>query len=144
MKYAIDIENEEIKQKVIKILQDRGHSIVDCIQDKNLNIGESHYKKALLTNITKPQIFLRFIYGKGTDERLEIFADEKILAKVMSFDFESLLEDFNLKQLLMKNGRELYLIKNIECSSIIVRMTTDDIDDTEKIARFLCDLIEMI
>lgn len=144
MKYAIDIENEEIKQKVIKILQDKGNSIVDCIQDKNLNIGESHYKKALLTNITKPQIFLRFIYVEDNDERLEIFADEKILAKVMSFDFESLLEDFNLKQLFMKNGRELYLIKNIECSSIIVRLTTSNMVNTEKTAKFLCDLIEII
>lgn len=144
MKYAIDIENEEIKEKVIKILQGEGNSVVDCIQDKNLNIGESHYKKALLTNITKPEIFLRFIYEKNDDERLEIFADENILVKVMYFDFESLLEDFKLKQLFMKNGKELYLIKNIECSSIIVRMTTSNIYDAEKIARFLCDLIEVI
>ena len=68
MKFAIDIENEEIKKKVTKNLQDKGHNIVDCIQDKSLNIGESHYKKALLTNITKPEIFLRFIYVKNNDE----------------------------------------------------------------------------
>ncbi|MGV3151413.1 hypothetical protein [Sarcina ventriculi] len=144
MKFAIDIENEEIKKKVIKNLQDKGHNIVDCIQDKSLNIGESHYKKALLTNITKPEIFLRFIYVKNNDERLEIFADENVLSKVMSFNFEALLEEFNLKQLFMKNGRELYLIKNIECASIIIRMTTSNIYSEEKIAKFLCDLIEMI
>lgn len=109
MKFAIDIENEEIKKKVTKNLQDKGHNIVDCIQDKSLNIGESHYKKALLTNITKPEIFLRFIYVKNNDERLEIFADENVLSKVMSFNFEALLEEFNLKQLFMKNGRELHI-----------------------------------
>ena len=144
MKFAIDIENEKIKKKVIKNLQDKGHNSVDCIQDKSLNIGESHYKKALLTNITKPEIFLRFIYVKNNDERLEIFADENVLSKVMSFNFEALLEEFNLKQLFMKNGRELYLIKNIECASIIIRMTTSNIYNEEKIAKFLCDLIEMI
>lgn len=144
MKYAIDIENEEIKDKVIKILQSKGNSIVDCIQDKNLNVGESHYKKALLTNITKPRIFLRFIYVKDNDEKLEIFADENILGKVMSFDFETLLEEFNLKQLSMTNGKELYLIKNIECSSIIIRLTSKDIEDSEKLAKFLCELLEII
>ena len=91
MKFAIDIENEEIKKKVIKNLQ-----------------------------------------------------DENVLSKVMSFNFEALLEEFNLKQLFMKNGRELYLIKNIECASIIIRMTTSNIYNEEKIAKFLCDLIEMI
>ena len=121
MKFAIDIENEEIKKKVIKNLQDKGHNIV-----------------------TKPEIFLRFIYVKNNDERLEIFADENVLSKVMSFNFEALLEEFNLKQLFMKNGRELYLIKNIECASIIIRMTTSNIYNEEKIAKFLCDLIEMI
>lgn len=98
----------------------------------------------MLTNITKPEIFLRFIYVKNNDERLEIFADENVLSKVMSFNFEALLEEFNLKQLFMKNGRELYLIKNIECASIIIRMTTSNIYNEEKIAKFLCDLIEMI
>ena len=44
----------------------------------------------------------------------------------------------------MKNCRELYLIKNIECASIIIRMTTSNIYSEEKIAKFLCDLIEMI
>ncbi len=144
MKYAIDIENEEIKEKVIKILQAKGNSIVDCIQDKNLNVGESHYKKALLTNITKPRIFLRFIYVKDNDRKLEIFADENILGKVMSFDFETLLEEFDLKQLSMTNGRELYLIKNIECSSIIIRLTTNSIEDSQRLAEFLCKLLEII
>ena len=144
MKYAIDIENEEIKDRVIKILQSKGNSIVDCIQDKNLNVGESHYKKALLTNITKPRIFLRFIYVKGNDEKLEIFADENILGKVMSFDFETLLEEFDLKQLSMTNGKELYLIKNIECSSIIIRLTSDNIEDFQGLAKFLCELLEII
>ena len=35
MKFAIDIENEEIKKKVTKNLQDKGHNIVDCIKDKS-------------------------------------------------------------------------------------------------------------
>lgn len=144
MKYAIDIENDEVKQKVIEILQDAGNSIVDCMQDKNLNIGESHYKKVLLTNIVKPEIFLRFIYVKGNDDRLEIFSDEKILSKIMFFDFETLLETLNLNQLFMKNGKELYLIKNIECSSIIIRLTANKINDIEKISKFLCDLLEII
>lgn len=142
MKYAIDIDDESIKQQLMDTLSKDGHTVVDCLQEKNLEVIESHQRKVVLSNSTKAQVFLRFIEVNGDHDKLELFGDEEILSSMMSLDLEKIIDDLQLEQLCFKNGKELYLIKNLESLCIIVRLTTKKNIERNKIFEMLYTLIK--
>lgn len=142
MKYAIDIDDESIKQQLMDALVKDGHTVVDCLQEKNLEIIESHQRKVILSNSTKAQVFLRFIQVEGDHDKLELFGDEEILASMMSIDLEGIVDDLELEQICFKNGKELYLIKNLDSLCIIVRLTTSNGKEKKKISKMLYTLVK--
>lgn len=141
MKYAIDIDDELIKQQLMDSLMKDGHTVVDCLQEKDLEVIQSHQRKVILSNSYRAQVFLRFIKEEGNNDKLEFFGDEDILASMMSLDLEEIISELQLEQICFKNGKELYLIKNLESLCIIVRLTTTKQIDPQRISEILYALI---
>lgn len=141
MKFAIDIDDDIIKRKLIEELSSNGNLVIDCKQEENLNVLESHHRKVMLTNTNNAEIFFRFIEEKGDIDKVELFGDEDILSKIMSLDFESIADDLELEQISLKNGRELYLIKNMECTSVIIRLISKTEKDRKKVYNMIYRLL---
>lgn len=122
MKYAVDIEDSYIREFIIKKLKEDGEMIVDCLTD-DCCLGESFFKKVLLSNNTKVDLFIRITKDFGKEKKIEILGDNQILRRVVSIYLEDMVEYLALSQICIKSGSELYLVKNLESLCLIINIT---------------------
>ncbi|MGL5245684.1 MAG: hypothetical protein ACRC7R_10960, partial [Sarcina sp.] len=71
MRYAIDIMDEILKREIIEDLISLGHLVIDCSDENSVSLGESLYRKVLVSNNTRTGYFIRFKEELGDEEKIE-------------------------------------------------------------------------
>lgn len=131
MKYALDIKDSDIRDFLMKRLREDGHLTIDCLNEECC-LGESFFKKVLLSNSTKSDLFVRITFDIDYEKKIELWGDENILRKVVALNLEDMIEYLKLGQICIKSGSGLYLVKNLESLCLIMNISDDE---NEKIDR---------
>ena len=140
MKYALDINDSYLRKVLIKKLKEEGDLTIDCF------LGESFFKKVLLSNNTKADIFIRITKSIGEDKRIEILGDDQILRRVVSLNLEDMVDYIGLSQISIKSGKGLYLVKNLDSLCLIINISDTEVDsiNKEKLADALYKIIKEV
>lgn len=125
MKYSLDINDSYLRNILIKKLKDEGNIVIDCFNEEGC-LGENYFKKVLLSNSTKADIFIRIRKDIGEEKKIEILGDDLVLRRVVSLNLEDIVDYMGLSQMSIKSGKGLYLVKNLESLCLII-----NISDTE-------------
>ncbi|GIM29596.1 hypothetical protein CPJCM30710_22620 [Clostridium polyendosporum] len=146
MKYGIDITNRMISVKVIKALKKRGQAVIDFREIQTPFLGENLYKKVLLANQTRIDIYVSLNEVSGEKDSISIFSgmNEVELRFVSQFKKEML--NIGFKEFNIINGSNFYLIKNIKAPCLIITIekymiSLDNNDLSEKIVNALMSLL---
>ena len=115
MKYALDINDSYLRKVLIKKLKEEGDLTIDCFNEECC-LGESFFKKVLLSNNTKADIFIRITKRIGEDKRIEILGDDQILRRVVSLNLEDMVD----------------YIKNLDSLCLIINISDTEIDSINK------------
>lgn len=104
------------------------------------------FKKVLLSNNTKADIFIRITKSIGEDKRIEILGDDQILRRVVSLNLEDMVDYIGLSQISIKSGKGLYLVKNLDSLCLIINISDTEIDsiNKEKLADALYKIIKEV
>ena len=139
MKYALDINDSYLRKVLIKKLKEEGDLTIDCFNEECC-LGESFFKKVLLSNNTKADIFIRIT------KSIEILGDNQILRRVVSLNLEDMVDYIGLSQISIKSGKGLYLVKNLDSLCLIINISDTEIDsiNKEKLADALYKIIKEV
>ncbi|HAT4199418.1 TPA: hypothetical protein K8L94_002055, partial [Clostridium perfringens] len=118
MKYALDINDFYLRKVLIEKLKKAGNLTIDCFNEECC-LGESFFKKVLLSNNAKADIFIRITKSIGEDKRIEILGDDQILRRVVSLNLEDIVYYIGLSHISIKSGKGLYLVKNLNSLCLI-------------------------
>lgn len=143
MKYGLDVNNNFILQALIKVLESKGHFIVNLSTLKDKNIGALLYKKTLIANVTKIDVYLGIETIKS-DEENKIYFNEFLKSSEIRRKIINILQQISEKEILEDNT-ELYLSKNI--NSLVIYCKIKIIDDNiveEKVMKSLIDILDNI
>lgn len=145
MKYALDINDSYIRKFIIKKLREDGNMTIDCLTE-GCCLGESFFKKVLLSNTTKVDLFIRITKDFGGERKFEILGDDQILRRVVSIPLEDMVEYLALGQICIKSGNGLYLVKNLESLCLIINITDVEFDyiDKDKLNDVLYKIIKEV
>ncbi|HAT4246225.1 TPA: hypothetical protein I9059_001389 [Clostridium perfringens] len=145
MKYALDINDSYLRKVLIKKLKEEGDLTIDCFNEECC-LGESFFKKVLLSNNTKADIFIRITKSIGEDKRIEILGDDQILRRVVSLNLEDMVDYIGLSQISIKSGKGLYLVKNLDSLCLIINISDTEVDsiNKEKLADALYKIIKEV
>lgn len=143
MKYGLDVNDNFILQSLIKVLESKGHFIVNLSTLKDKNVGALLYKKTLIANITKIDVYLGIETVKS-DEESKIYFNEFLKSSEIRRKIINILHQISQKEILEDNT-ELYLSKNI--NSLVIYCRIKIIDDkivVEKVMKSLVDILDNI
>ncbi|EGT3616626.1 hypothetical protein FHH43_10335 [Clostridium perfringens] len=128
MKYALDINDSYLREALIRKLKEDGNLTIDCFNDECC-LGESFFKKVLLSNTTKADIFIRITRELGKEKKVEILGDDEILRRVVSLNLEDVVDSLGLTQICIKSGKGLYLVKNLESLCLIIKISDGQLEN---------------
>lgn len=145
MKYSLDINDAYLRKVLIKKLKEDENITIDCFNEECC-LGESFFKKVLLSNNTKADIFIRITKSIGEDKRLEILGDDQILRRIVSLNLEDIVEYTGLSQISIKSGNGLYLVKKLDSLCLIINISDTKIEsiNKEKLADALYKIIKEV
>ncbi|HHD2754085.1 TPA: hypothetical protein ACOTG0_002930 [Clostridium perfringens] len=145
MKYALDINDSYLREFLIKKLKEDGNLTIDCFNEEGC-LGESFFKKVLLSNTTKADIFVRITKELGNEKKIEILGDNQILRRVVSLTLEDMVNYLELAQICIKSGKGLYLVKNLESLCLIINISDEEFKniDQEKLKDVLYRIIKEV
>jgi hypothetical protein len=143
MKYGLDVNDNFILQSLIKVLESKGHFIVNLSTLKDKNVGALLYKKTLIANVTKIDVYLGIETVKS-DEESKIYFNEFLKSSEIRRKIINILQKISKKEILEDNTK-LYLSKNI--NSLVIYCRIKIIDDkivVEKVIKSLIDILDNI
>lgn len=145
MKYALDINNSYLREVIIKKLKEDGNLTIDCFNEECC-LGESFFKKVLLSNTTKSDMFIRITKEVGEDKKIEVLGDDQILRRIVSLNLEDMVDYLGLSQICIKSGKGLYLVKNLESLCLIINISDLEVEGIkrEKLADALYRIIKEV
>ncbi len=143
MKYGIDINSERILSFISEKLKERGHFIIDLTDKNNINNGKSLLKKVIISNVTNVDFFLAIDFKKEITVPVIFYEDN--YSEIFVKEFIEVFGD-KFKNISCKNGKHLYLVKNIKASVVYITFSTKDKEIVEKllITNRLIDILENI
>lgn len=143
MKYGLDVNNKFILQSLIKVLESKGHFIVNLSTLKDKNIGALLYKKTLIANITKVDVYLGIETIKNNEES-KIYFNEFLRSEEIRRKIINVLQKISEKDILEDN-QQLYLSKNI--NSLVIYCKIKIIEDNvikDKVMERLIEILDNI
>lgn len=145
MKYGIDITNRMVSVKVIEALKKRGHAVIDFGEIQTPFLGESLYKKVLLANQTRVDIYISLNQINGQKDSISIFSGMNKLELNFISQFKKEMHNIGFREFNAINGTNFYLIKNIKASCLVITIekhmiSLDSNDLSEKIVNTLLSL----
>lgn len=145
MKYGIDITNRMISVKVIETLKKRGHAVIDFAEIQTPFLGESLYKKVLLANQTRVDIYISLNQINGQKDSISIFSGMNKLELNFISQFEKEMHNIGFKEFNAIDGKNFYIIKNIKAPCLVITIekhmvSLDSNDLSEKIVNTLLSL----
>ncbi|GFP75045.1 hypothetical protein [Clostridium fungisolvens] len=140
MKYGLDIENKVVSSYVNERLIKNRHSVVNFQEDSNKLFGEILFRKALLANQTRVDLYIN-IENKQTEvDLVDIYVSksEGILNSLVQL--RDKMKSIGFDEVNIRDGSSLYLCKKIKAPSVIIRIKSHTIDiGTEEYAKELSD-----
>ncbi|GEM_PF-1857235 len=128
MKIGFDTHNPELFTIISNKIRPLGHTVIYCTPQGINNLGESIYKRVLMANHSKVDMFISIKIERGALN--SVFAYSKLYEEL---DFINLIlqgfekEGFNNKG--VKDGGKYYIIKNVLTRSFIINITLFDEED---------------
>ncbi|GFZ31759.1 hypothetical protein CSC2_22850 [Clostridium zeae] len=128
MKYGLDIENKVVSSYVNESLIKNRHSVVNFQEDSNKLFGEVLFRKALLANQTRVDLYINVESQKSEVDLMDIYVskDERILDFLVKF--KDKMKSIGFDEVNVKDGSSLYLCKKIKAPSLIIRIKSRAID----------------
>ncbi|SHI89770.1 hypothetical protein SAMN02745163_00965 [Clostridium cavendishii DSM 21758] len=120
MKIGIDINNQFIRLNLKYRLKKINHVVVDFSEINAASLGERLYKKSIMANQIKVDLFINIT-------TIENFQDEFIIFSKLQDQFvinieKELKKFFNSKKVSLRDGAYLYIIKNIKATAYIINI----------------------
>lgn len=140
MKYGLDVNNKFILQLLIKILESKGHFVVNLSTLKKKNIGALLYKKSLIANITKVDVYLGIELFKNNGESSICF-NEFLRSSEIRNKIVNILQEISEKEII-EDEKQLYLSKNV--NSLVIYCKINTIEDNIKVEKVMTKLIEVL
>jgi len=138
MKIGFDTHNPELFTIISNKIRPLGHTVIYCTPQGINNLGESIYKRVLMANHSKVDMFISIKIERGALN--SVFAYSKLYEEL---DFINLIlqgfekEGFNNKG--VKDGGKYYIIKNVLTRSFIINITL--FDEEDKFYNMISELI---
>ncbi|WP_073011119.1 N-acetylmuramoyl-L-alanine amidase [Clostridium amylolyticum] len=138
MKIGFDTHNPELFTIISNKIRHLGHTVIYCTPQGINNLGESIYKRVLMANHSKVDMFISINIESGVENSVLVYSKLN-----ESLDFiNSILsgfqkEGFDNKGI--KDGGKYYIIKNVLTKSYIINITL--FDEEDKFYNMISELI---
>lgn len=144
MKIGLDSNDRELISSMVQTLRDEKFFLVDMSVERRKNEGYEIYKKAILANATRLDLFIG-VYLKNEinkKEEIVVFYDDTFLGKYFSnYIYDNLRIEYGKENLSIRSGENFYLLKTIKAPSLIIK---GKINKNTNFERFLRTIIENI
>lgn len=127
LKYGIDVNNELACKIVVEKIKENGNVVVDLTVEKWNNRGQEVFKKVLLANITNIDFYVGIEFVKNIDKYKVFYSDNEYSKRYSLKIFNKLNTKVNNS--ILEDGKHLYLIKNMSCPGIYIKIPINDKDD---------------
>lgn len=143
MKFGVDVNNEYLCKIMLDKIKDNGHIVVDLTEEKWANKGQEVFKKVLLGNITNINFYVGIDFRNGNEEYEILYSNDEI-SKTYSLKIEESLSS-EIVNISCKEGNNLYLIKNMNCPGIYIRvpLKKNNEDNVFIIDKFIQKIIDL-
>ncbi|QAA34030.1 hypothetical protein [Clostridium manihotivorum] len=128
MKYGLDIENKDISSFVNDMLMKNGHATVNFTFDKNMKFGEMLFKKALLANQTRVDLYLNIKDEVKDVDVIDVYVSNEDELLTFLHIFKRKMEEIGFQEVCIRDGSELYLCKKVEAPTVIMNIKSHLID----------------
>ncbi|MBK1809180.1 hypothetical protein JHL18_00770 [Clostridium sp. YIM B02505] len=128
MKYGLDIENKIISSYVNGRLIKNGHSVVNFQADNNKSFGEVLFRKALLANQTRVDLYINVEKQQAEFDLVDIYVSKSERIFNLLLQFRDKMKAIGFDEVNVKDGSSLYLCKKIKAPSVIIRIKSHAID----------------
>ncbi len=147
MKIGLDSNNREFAKSIVKKIREENFFLIDMSIDKHKNEGYEIYKKTMLANATRLDLFIGIYFKSNTEkkEELSIFYDDTFLGEYFSnYIYDNLGLEYGKEILRLKKGESFYLLKNIKTPSLIIKGNLiDKVRFQESLKRVIKNIFEM-
>lgn len=124
MKIGLDSTRKEFSKGLVRKLEEENLFIVDMYLEKRKNEGYEIYKKVMDANKSRLDLFIG-VYLLEEDEpkeNLVVLYDCTFLGeKIANHIYDNLRNKYGNKNLSLKCGKELYILKEIKAPCIIIK-----------------------
>ncbi|GKU25564.1 hypothetical protein [Clostridium folliculivorans] len=128
MKYGLDIENKVVSSYVNKRLIRNGHSVVNFQEDNNKLFGEVLFRKALLANQTRVDLYINIENQQTEVDLVDIYVSKGEWILSFLLELREKMKSIGFDEVNIKDGASLYLCKKIKAPSLIIRIKSSTID----------------
>lgn len=143
MKYGLDVNDKNLLQGLVKVLDSKGHFIVNLSTIENRNVGALLYRKTLFANITKIDVYLGVESIKDNEEN-KIYFNEFLKSEEIRKKIIKILQDISDKPI-KEEENQLYLSKNVNSLVIYCKIKLiDDISIQEVVMKNLVEVLDNI
>lgn len=125
------IETRKVGEKLIRLLENSGHKVINCTVDK-ANTQVEYLKKSVeLANREDVDYFISVHFNAGGGKGIEVYTYKgKKLQPALNICKNIQLLDFNNRG--VKDGSNLYVIKKTKAKSILVEVCFVDSEDANR------------
>lgn len=132
LKYGLDIENKVVSSYVNERLIKDGHSVVNFQEDNNKLFGEVLFRKALLANQTRVDLYINIENQQTEVDLVDIYVSKSEWILNLLVQFRDKMKSIGFDEVNIKDGASLYLCKKIKAPSLIIRIKSHAIDISSK------------
>lgn len=148
MKYGLDVNNKNILDEILNYIKDNGDFMVNLSEEdveynKNINYGKILRKKVLKSNVTNIDFYFKIEFLDKIEGIYIYYCPNKKIEEVINSNIEKLMKEPILIE--RKDGKNLYLLKNINALGIVLKIPEKLIEKVEItiIKEILKDLKEL-
>lgn len=124
--------NIEVGVKVINKLKKLGYNVIVCNPKQATTLKESLYKRVQIANINKVDIYVSIHFNSGEKNGVEAYAvseEEKNIAENILSEMEKL----GYRNIGVKDGEEIYTLKNTNAKSVLINCgSIDSVEDMKR------------
>ena len=125
------IETRNVGERLIRLLKNNGHKVINCTVDKANTQAEYLKKTVELVNKEDVDYFISIHFNAGGGKGIEVYTYKgKILQPALNICKDIELLGFNNRGI--KEGSNLYVINKTKAKSILVEVCFVDSDDANR------------
>ncbi|WP_285814904.1 N-acetylmuramoyl-L-alanine amidase [Thomasclavelia cocleata] len=125
------IETRNVGERLIRLLKNNGHEVINCTVDKANTQAEYLKKTVELVNKEDVDYFISIHFNAGGGKGIEVYTYKgKILQPALNICKDIELLGFNNRGI--KEGSNLYVINKTKAKSILVEVCFVDSDDANR------------